>query len=167
MADEIANRTEMILHGLGERQRTAHQTRDPLTERVIKSLDVVGFPDVLTDGCVLRSRDDPSVGRIVVRIEYRPFTIHLWNVGPELFGAVTAAIPDVESNDLARLPVYGNPHPLRVGLLLHKTVLSQILDEGEKNYHFMLFMQPRHRTVPPAFAAHSPSLSFGLCESHA
>ena len=26
-------------------------------------------------------------------------------------------------------------------------VLSQVLDEGEKNYHYLLSMQPRHRTA--------------------
>jgi hypothetical protein len=82
---------------------------------------VVGFPGVLTDGFVLRSRDDANGGRIVVRMEYRLLTIPLRNVGLQLFGAVPTAVPDVEGNDLARLPVPGNPHPLRVGLLLHET----------------------------------------------
>jgi uncharacterized protein DUF4158 len=46
-------------------------------------------------------------------------------------------------------------------------VLSQTLDEDEPNYHFLLSMQPRHRTVLPAFGVYSPCLSVGLCESHA
>src|SRR5713226_8788859 len=133
----------MVLHVLGERPRTAHQTRDPLTERVIKSLDVVGFPGVLTDGFVLRSRNDARVGRIVVRIEYRPFTIQLRNVGPQLFGAVTAAVSDVAGNDLARPPVHGNPHPLWVGLLRHETPQLICFNlQGTVN----LFAWPHHRS---------------------
>jgi hypothetical protein len=30
-------------------------------------------------------------------------------------------------------------------------VLSQTLDKGERDYHFLLLMQPAHRTAPPAF----------------
>ena len=40
--------------------------------------------------------------------------------------------------------------------------LSQILDEDERNYHLLLSMQPRHKTVPLAFGAHYSFLSAAL-----
>jgi len=45
--------------------------------------------------------------------------------------------------------------------------LSQVLDEGEMNYHIMLSMQPRHRIAPRASVTNVLELSAALYESRA
>jgi excisionase family DNA binding protein len=47
------------------------------------------------------------------------------------------------------------------------TVLSQTLDEDERDYHFLLSMQPRHKTAPPAFGMRCLRLPGAPCEWHA
>jgi hypothetical protein len=46
-------------------------------------------------------------------------------------------------------------------------VLSQTLDEDERDYHFLLSTQPRHKTALPAFAVCPQQLPAVPCESHA
>jgi len=55
VANEVSYCTDVILHGLGECQRAAHEPRDPLSERGIEPFDVLGFPGELMDGFVLGS----------------------------------------------------------------------------------------------------------------
>ena len=43
VADEDFKGPDMIGELLGERQRLAHQTGDPLTQRVVEPLDMIGF----------------------------------------------------------------------------------------------------------------------------
>ena len=56
---------------------------------------------------------------------------------------------------------------LRRVLFTKDLVLSQILDEGEKNYHSLLSMQPRHRTALRAFVTNILGSSAALYESQA
>jgi predicted nucleic acid-binding protein len=46
-------------------------------------------------------------------------------------------------------------------------VLSQSLDKDEQSCHFLLSMQPRHRTALRAFVTNSLRLSAAPCEWHA
>jgi 2-keto-4-pentenoate hydratase/2-oxohepta-3-ene-1,7-dioic acid hydratase in catechol pathway len=46
-------------------------------------------------------------------------------------------------------------------------VLSQTLDEDERDYHLLLPTQPRHRTALPAFGTRSLPSPAALCESRA
>lgn len=121
MANEVFDGADMIGERLGTRQRTAHQTRNALTQRVVKTLNVIGFAGQFTDGLMLRSGDDPNIDDILVRIKRRLLTIGFRNVSPQLPGAFATAIPDVKANDLAALGVHRQPYPLLVRLLLHET----------------------------------------------
>jgi hypothetical protein len=49
------------------------------------------------------------------------FTVYQRDLGPECFGTVATPIAGMKRNDLACLRVHGDPDPLPVGLLLHKT----------------------------------------------
>ena len=49
MANEVANRTDMIRHFLGERPCLTHQAGDALAERIVEALDVIGEPGFLRD----------------------------------------------------------------------------------------------------------------------
>jgi hypothetical protein len=45
-------------------------------------------------------------------------TVYQGDLGPQLFGTVTTAIPNMKRNDLACGGIQGNPNPLLIGLLL-------------------------------------------------
>src|SRR2546427_5708312 len=53
-------------------------------------------------------------------MERRLCTVHHRHMGPERLAALPTAIPHVEGHDLARLGIHGEPHPWRVGFLLHE-----------------------------------------------
>ena len=52
------------------RQRIAHQTRNALFPRVIEALEMLGFVSVLRDGLMAFRRNHPSVGILLIRVEY-------------------------------------------------------------------------------------------------
>jgi hypothetical protein len=52
MADEVADRTGVILSVLGERRCLTHQSGDALAQGVIAALNVSGLPGFLRDRCV-------------------------------------------------------------------------------------------------------------------
>jgi hypothetical protein len=120
VADEILARTDVMGGFLGERQRSADQTRDALPQRVIEALEAIGFPGVLCDGFVPLRRTHIGIGVVLIRMESGLLTVHQRDLGPQLFGTVTTAIPDMERNDLTRLGVHGDPNRLLIRFLLHK-----------------------------------------------
>jgi uncharacterized protein YjbI with pentapeptide repeats len=96
------------------------QTREALPQRAIKALNVIGFPSFLRDGFMPLCRNDPLIGIVLIRMEGSLFAVHHGDVGPQRFGAVTTAIPDVKRNDLACLSIHSNPDPRLMGFLLYK-----------------------------------------------
>ncbi len=52
VADEEFDGTNVILYLLGERQRGAYEARKALSQGVVESFDVVGFPCFFRDGFV-------------------------------------------------------------------------------------------------------------------
>jgi hypothetical protein len=134
VADEILDRTDVMGQFLGERQRFSDQTRDALSQRVIEALDIIGFPGMLRDGFVSLRRNDTAIGVVLICMECGLLTVHRRDLGPQLFGTVTTAIPDVKRNDLTRLGVHGDPDPLLIGLLLYKA--PQLIGFG--------FQLPKH-----------------------
>jgi hypothetical protein len=53
VADKHLDGTDVVIKLFGKRQRTAHQTGYPLTQRVIKPFNVVGFAGFFVDRSVL------------------------------------------------------------------------------------------------------------------
>ena len=134
----------MIGKFFGEREGVTDEARDALPQRVIKALDMIGFPRVLRDRFVLRRRNDSCVDSILVGIERRVLAVHCRQIGPQLFRTVMAAITDVEGNDLAYLLVHGNPDPLFVGLFLHEALHLIGFHPQPPNEHIMWGRYRRH-----------------------
>lgn len=120
MAEEIPNRTDVICHFPGERERLTHQTGDALAERIIETFPVIGFPGFLRDRFGLSRRNHAGVGIIWIRVKGGLLAVDRRNVGPHLSAPLSTAIPHMKRNDVARLPGHRNPDPLLVGLLPHE-----------------------------------------------
>ena len=105
---------------LGEGQRFADQTREALPQGVIEAFDVIGFARSLRNGSVPPRWNYTCIGVVLVCMECGLLTVHQGDLGPQLFGTVTTAIPHVKRNDLTCFGVHGDPDPLFIGLLLHK-----------------------------------------------
>jgi hypothetical protein len=69
VADEIPDRSDVMLDFLGERQGCTHQPGDALAERIVKPLDVIGLTRLLRDGFVLLGWDHAFVDFVLIRIE--------------------------------------------------------------------------------------------------
>jgi hypothetical protein len=121
VADETLYGTDMVGQLFGERQRFAHQTRNALPQRVVEAFDMVSFAGFLRDGLMPLRRNYPCVSVILVRMKRGLFSVYQRDLGPECFGTVATPIADMKRDDLACLCAHGDPDPLPVGLLLHKT----------------------------------------------
>ena len=121
MVNEILADTDIVGQLFGERQRIVYQTRKTLSQRVIEALDMIGFSSFLRDGLVAFRWNHPSVGILLIRMEYGFFLMHQWNLCPYLLGPVATPITAMKGHDLTRLHVRGDPEPLPVGLLLNNT----------------------------------------------
>ena len=112
MAYEIFDGTNMVRQLFGKGEGVTNEPGDALPHRVIEALDMIGFAGLLRDGFVLCCWNDPCVDSLLIGIECRPLAVHRRKIGPQLFRALMTAIPDVEGNDLPRLLVHRDPHPL-------------------------------------------------------
>jgi hypothetical protein len=121
VADEELDGPDMVGELLGKGQRIAHQPGHALPQRVVEPFDVIGFPGSLTDRFVLRRRNDLLIHDILIRVKRGVLTVGWRNLGPQVLGTRVAAIAYVEGDDLACLGIHGDPHPLLMGFLLHKT----------------------------------------------
>ncbi len=120
MADEEFDGTNVILYLLGERQRGAYEARKALSQGVVESFDVVGFPCFFRDGLVALRRNDTVVHHVLVRVKGGVLLLDCGNLRPQRFGALPTTIAHMKRNNLATLGVHGEPNPLLIGLLLHK-----------------------------------------------
>jgi hypothetical protein len=105
---------------LGKRQCFTDQAREALPQRVMKALDMIGFPRFLRDRLVPLRRNHTGVGFVLIAMEGGLLTVERWNVGPQFLRAVTTAISHVKSKALTRLGIHGDLEPLLVRLLRHK-----------------------------------------------
>ena len=104
MAYEVFDGTDMIGQLFGKGQGVTDEAGDTLPQRVIETLDMIGFAGVLRDGFVLRRGNDPGVDRILIRIEGRLLAVHRRQIGPQLLCTVVTAIANVECNNLGSVP---------------------------------------------------------------
>src|SRR5437879_5372107 len=114
MAYEVFDSTNMIGQLFGKGQGVTDEAGDTLPQRVIETLDMIGFAGVLRDGFVLRCRNYPCVDGILVRIEHCVLAVYRRQIGPQLFRTVMTTVSHVERNDLSGLLVHGDPDPLFV-----------------------------------------------------
>jgi hypothetical protein len=63
MVYEVFDGTNMIGEFFGKCQGVAYETGDTLPQRIIETLDIIGFPGVLRDDSVLCRRNDPCIDR--------------------------------------------------------------------------------------------------------
>src|SRR5215510_1038306 len=173
MADEAFNGTDMVRQLLREGQSITDEAGDALPHRVIEALDMIGFAGLLGDGFVLRRGNDPGVDRILIRIEGRLLAVHRRQIGPQLFRALMTAITDVEGNDLPRLLVHRDPHPLRVGLFRHEAphlirFHLQTPDDHLPGSRYRQHMQMiRQRRKASDYKAHKPPDTDTYCPADA
>jgi hypothetical protein len=106
---------------LGKRSGLAHQTRNSLSQRVVETLDMMGFAGQLADGSMLCRRHDTFVHHLLIRVQHGVLALCSRNLGPQALGTLAAAIPAMEGHHLTRLGIHGDPDPLRVRLLVDKT----------------------------------------------
>src|SRR5438093_5347173 len=100
MAYEVFDGTNMVCQLFGEGQGVTDEAGGALSQRVVETLDVIGFPGVLCDGLVLRYRNDSCVDSILIRIEHRVLPVYRRQIGPLLLRTLVTAVSHVECNDL-------------------------------------------------------------------
>jgi hypothetical protein len=120
VADEILDGTDVVGQLFGKRQGFAHQTGNALSQGIVETFNVIGFPSVLGDGLVSSRWDYALIGVIVIRMEPGLFTVHHRDLGPQRCGTVPTAIADVKRHDLVGGGVHGDPNPLPVAFLCTK-----------------------------------------------
>ncbi len=81
----------------------------------------MGLPRVLRERFGPFRRNHPSIGLRLIRVERRLFPVDPGERGPQFFGSRAPPIPHMKRNDLAGCGIHGDPDPVLVGLLLHKT----------------------------------------------
>jgi hypothetical protein len=84
MADEVFDGTDMVRQLFREGQSITDKAGDALPQRVVKTLNVIGFPGVLRDGFVLCRGNDPgvdmSLSRLMVCCTSNEKEASLWGV---------------------------------------------------------------------------------------
>jgi hypothetical protein len=69
VTDEILYRADVIDQYLGKRERFSDQTRDPLSQGTVESLDVIGEAPLLIDDPMLMVWNDPLIRTPAIGIE--------------------------------------------------------------------------------------------------
>ncbi len=77
MANEILYRADMICQLLGEGKRHSDQTRAPLSQCAVESLDVIGDAQELVDDSMLLFGNDPLIRTPAIGIEPRMLAVVL------------------------------------------------------------------------------------------
>ena len=85
MADEERDGTDVVRQFLGERQGSAHQTRNALPQGIVETFDVIRCVGFLRHGIVLGWWNQALVDRISICVERSLLLIYRWAPSPELF----------------------------------------------------------------------------------
>lgn len=109
----------MHLLGLAERERLAHEPRQPLAQGIVEALDVVGLPAAFAYRNVLRFGNNLLVS--VPEVRERHGTAQKWrHLLPEQAAGRFAAVSNRKSDDLACAAAQGEPDPALVLAASHK-----------------------------------------------
>ena len=130
MANEILDGTDVICQLLGKGERFSDQPRDPLSQRTVESLDVIGYPLLLFDDSMLLLWNDSLIGTPAICIEPRMLSVALGYQLPKGFGTNSTPVSDMECDNLPTVDVDSNPDPLFVGFLTDET--QHLIDFGFK-----------------------------------
>jgi hypothetical protein len=105
-----------------ENDNALRTRRDTLCRKVLlnESLDVIGLSGQFSDGVVLSGGNHAFVDDVLIRVESGVLTVRVWNHGPQLLEAFTAAVTHIERNDLTSFGIHRQPNPLFVFFLLHE-----------------------------------------------
>ena len=120
MANEILNRADVICQLLGKRERLPDQSRDPLSQGTVESLDVIGDAPLFIDDLMLMVWNDFLIRTPAIGIERGVLPVALGYGLPKCFGTLTTPVTDVVCNDLPTLDIESYPYPLFVGFLADK-----------------------------------------------
>ena len=114
--NEIPNRTNMVGQLFGERQRFAHQTTNPLAQRVVQALDMIRLTTLLADRSMSFGRQDRSVSVPEIAVADRTLSIDWREALPECLRSDVVARSDRNSDYLSRLSIERQPKPLLIAL---------------------------------------------------
>ena len=117
VANEILDGTDVICQLLGKGERFSDQPRDPLSQRTVESLDVIGYPLLLFDDLMLLCWNHTHISLPAICIEPRMLSVALGYQLPKGFGTNSTPVSDMECDNLPTTPVHSNPYPLLVGFL--------------------------------------------------
>ena len=82
MAYEVFDSTDMGGPLFGKGQGVTDEAGDTLPQRVIETLEMIGFPGVLRARFGLRRRNNPFIHGVLIRIEHRLGTGPRRKIGP-------------------------------------------------------------------------------------
>ena len=78
MTDEILDSADVICQLLGKGERLPGQSRDPLSQGTVESLDVIGDAPLFIDDSMLLFGNDPLIGTPAIGIERGMLPVALW-----------------------------------------------------------------------------------------
>ncbi len=78
MANEVFDGADVIGQLLGKRERLPDQTRDPLSQCAVESLDMIGYAALLFDNLMLIFWNHTLIRTPAICIESRIVPIALW-----------------------------------------------------------------------------------------
>lgn len=91
-----------------------------MSEGAIKALDMIGLTGFFTDGVMACGGKYIFIRGPKIRITDRTLSINGWQGFPEGLRPLTASISDMDPDNLASIPVDGQPNPLFVITILDK-----------------------------------------------
>ena len=121
MANERLDGANVIRQFLGKGKRFSDQTRYPLSQGTVKSLDVIGNAPLLFDDPMLLVRNDTLVCLPSVCIERGMLPVALWYQLPKGFGTLTTAVSDMECDERPTFDRHSYPYPLFVCFVTDET----------------------------------------------
>jgi hypothetical protein len=114
--NEIPNRTDMIGQLFGKSQRFAHQPPNPLPQRVIDALDMIGLTTLLADRAVPFGRQDHAVGLVEIAVADGTLSIDWREAVPQCLRSDVVACSDRNPDNLSGLAIQRQPEPLLIAL---------------------------------------------------
>ena len=130
MTDEILYRADVIGQLLGKRERLPDQSRDPLSDGTVESLDMIGDAPLFIDDPMLMVGNHTLICTPAIGIERGVLPVALRDCLPQRFGTLTTAVADMEGDDLPTVDIQSYRYPLFVGFVADEA--EHLVDFGFK-----------------------------------